>query len=296
MLKDGVKEIDLFTYDRDDFYRYVEVEGGIKVVGYTGNKFHVAIPETIHGKTVVAMGVENGKGKNETDKVIVKIPNTVHTIDPETTPCFQDAWYEEIVIEEDNPYWSLQDGYLYSKDLKTLHIAYGEAENDEIVIPEWVEHISAYAFYNFTMKSYSYSSTFTLTLPSNLKSIGDGAFLYARMKPIKIPASVEQIGTRIYSQYEISSESPYFMMKDDCVYSKDQKVLIQCLDSKCEQLTLSDEVEEILPYACAGLNKLSKVEFGKNIKRIGEKAFFDTKVKTLRFPASLEYLSSTAFS
>ena len=53
MIAKNVSAYELFTVDRSEEYRYVEVSGGIKVVGYSGLREYIEIPETIEGKKLL---------------------------------------------------------------------------------------------------------------------------------------------------------------------------------------------------------------------------------------------------
>ena len=57
MIAKGVEIRELFTIDRPEEYRYVEFEEGVKVIGYSGVRTYIEIPEMIDGKHVVAIGM-----------------------------------------------------------------------------------------------------------------------------------------------------------------------------------------------------------------------------------------------
>ena len=84
-----------------------------------------------------------------------------------------------------NNFYKSIDGNLYTKDGKTLiKYATGKKENS-FVIPDSVENISAYAFYECSLKQ--------IVLPEGLKTIKEYAFSYCDFTEIIIPSSVMYI-------------------------------------------------------------------------------------------------------
>ena len=74
-----------------------------------------------------------------------------------------------IVVDEDNPYFTVIDGVMFSKDMKTL-ISYPSSKQDkEYIIPEGILKIGKNAF-----NGNEYIER--VILPSSLKVIGDKAF------------------------------------------------------------------------------------------------------------------------
>ena len=80
-----------------------------------------------------------------------------------------DLMFEEIVVAEDNPYLTVVDGVLYTKDLSVL-LFYPQGKPDkEFVIPDHVTQIAMGAFYNcFNLES--------LYIPDSVERIGDNVF------------------------------------------------------------------------------------------------------------------------
>lgn len=257
-------ELDLFTYDREDEFRYVEVDGGIEVVAYEGAKKYIAIPECIHGKTVVGIGTcrEAYIGKKE---CVLKIPKTVRYIDAKSNPLGDRKWYEKFYLDPKNPFLEVEDGFLYSKDKKILYMCF--ENKNEIIIPDCVERIESMAFY--------YNVIF--------------------FAPVKLPKQIKYIGHSIANQYVFERGNRNYFIKDKCVYTADGKTLVQCFDRECKKLELADGVEEILPYACEKLSKLTQIVWNGKIKKIGDYAFKEAVIKTIRLPETLEQLSHCAF-
>ena len=279
----GYTEFDLFAIDREEEYRYVDVEGGVKVVGYTGEKEYIEIPEVLHGKPVIAIGF-SGEVYPKGKEVTLLVPNTVTYIDPRANTLFYGGWYKELFLKKENEHFLAQDNFLYSKDKKTLYFCFNR-KIKHLVISEEVEHIGDYAFSGQHFES--------ISLPSHLKSIGSHAFKKVNTT-IEVPESIEKIGDYIAKHYTLVGNNKCYKLVDGCVYSIDGKTLVQCVDSNRSQITIPDHVETIRPYAFSGI-KITKLDLGTGVKEIGEKAFDDAEIKTIRIPNQLVHLSDTAF-
>ena len=283
MIANNVSVYDLFTMDRVEEYRYVDVDGGIKIIGYSGLREYIEIPESIDGKTVVAIGCEDVVYPGARNFKLL-IPNTVHTIDPKTNPTYEYSWYGGIYLKPGNENLCIENNALYSSDKKTLLMDLSD-DDSEVVIPEGVESIGAYAFFKQRKN---------VKLPTTLKRIGDYAFGDTN-HIIKIPESVEWIGNYIAEKYELSENNKNYTVVDSCVYTMDKKVLVQCFDRRRNEIVIPDTVEIIRPYAFDGV-PVTKLDLGLGVLSIGEFAFASSEIKTIRIPDQLVELDEKAFN
>ena len=96
-----------FKPDSIENFKWEEYEDGIHIIDYCGYLFHVCIPETIHGKPVIALSGEYDS---------VYIPACVKYI---RNFVFQNFQYTDhkpdyiIEIDPANPYLRWENGYLY---------------------------------------------------------------------------------------------------------------------------------------------------------------------------------------
>ncbi len=75
--------------------------------------------------------------------------------------------FQEILVNDANPYYESHDGVLLSEDMKTL-LCYPSGRKGAYEVPEAVEHIAPYAFAGANISS--------VTVPDGVTSIGEGAF------------------------------------------------------------------------------------------------------------------------
>ena len=107
----------------------------------------------------------------------------------------------------------------------------------------------------------------TLTIPSNVKKIGYGAFSNLEgLKTVIIPGTVKEIGAYSFS------------------YNK-----------TLEKVIIGDGVEKIGEYAFDGVSKLKDVTLSNSLKEIGQRAFRGTVIEEINIPGSVENLNSQCF-
>lgn len=110
----------------------------------------------------------------------VTIPSTVNSL---YIDC---ATVEEIVVDEDNPYFCSQDGVVFNKD-KTELVCYPAAKGDtEYVVPDTVTRIKGYGF---SRTQY----TEKVVLPETLNYLAYRAFFCTNILELNIPAALTDI-------------------------------------------------------------------------------------------------------
>lgn len=126
----------------------------------------------------------------------------------------------------------------------------------DIVIPEGVEIIAAYALWNIQIKS--------LSLPSTLLHIRKAAFLRSGLSDVVIPEGVISIEDQAFANCGIRT------------------------------LKLPASLSSI-GYECFEDNSLDKVEIPEKISDVGESAFSRCSLKEIRIPRGIPCLKASAF-
>ena len=209
--KDGVK------YALYNGYAAVELVNDETIEEFT-------VPETINNVPVV--GIKWGAFRNCSNIKKLTLTKNVSVMD----------WYdaaeqtiEEISVTEDNETFTVEDGILYSKDMKTV-VAFPPSNSAaEIKISDKAEKIAPYAFiacHNLTKIEVSnnvkeigagaFAGCISLTdinIPDGIKVINAGTFAGTKaLKDIKIPGSVE------YMYYEAFKDSGAVAVEDGIHY------------------------------------------------------------------------------
>jgi hypothetical protein len=171
-------------------YEYDEELEGIKIITYIGlDQTEVTIPKKIDGKPVVCIG--NSSFKMCSDIKSLTIPDSVTTIEraafsncesletvniPSSVKNIEIQAFiycsslREFTVDDNNEYYSTQDGVLFNKD-KTLLVQYPIGKDgDSYKIPESVTSLGNSSFISSKLKS--------VAIPDTVTSIAVHTFTY----------------------------------------------------------------------------------------------------------------------
>ena len=231
-----------------------------------------------------------------------------------------------ITVDEENPYFMVDDGVLYSKDKREL--LYCPKNFSGIYrVAEEVKRIGKSAFRNCNQLT-------EIVLPEGLEVIGDTAFYgCTQLKQISLPKSVSQIGAYAYKGCPLQGTLDLMNIKDigegafegctgltsvvlpenllrieaslfqgctgltvvnipQCVTTIGTSAFASC--SRLQSVAIPDEVERIEDYAFKGCSNMKHLAIGNSVKKIGVEAFgVCRRVKSLSIPASVDSILSS---
>lgn len=169
----------------------------------------------------------------------------------------------------------------------------GQSEISKVVLPGTITYIGNYAFGDcWKLKTVVFAKKYKKL------TIGSGAFVGTAIKSIslpegtyelkeyalgpavniKIPASVKKIGTGVVNsgtkKVTISKKNKKFKMKDNMLYSYDEKTLFGVSGKVSNNVTISPKTTKIADMAFAW-SKVKKVTLNANISEISKGAFSD---------------------
>lgn len=197
-----------FTFDKmpgEDitlYAKWIEIQGtnglvysyngvSYEVTDYTGTDSEVVIPATYNGKPVTFINPLLFIYTSHVTKV--EIPYTIERIGP---AAFSGESLVELVIDGNNPYYTIIDGVVFSKDKTKLVTYLGGLDFDDYHVPEHVTFIDNYAF----MMAEKLTN---ITIPKSVTIIGSAAFAYCpNLNKIIIPDSVNIMGDIIFVESE----------------------------------------------------------------------------------------------
>ncbi len=151
----------------------------------------------------------------------------------------------------------------------------GKTYPDKFVIPTTIDGKTVTVIEKSAFSSLTSSE---VVLPSNLVELGDFAFTAGKnLKKVTIPATVKTWGSGVFTQASdlvitIASGNPYFVLKNNCVYSKDLTVLYDA-HLASGQVTLQSGLTTIRPYAFYYNNAATEIVVPSSVTTIGEGAF-----------------------
>lgn len=169
-----------------------------------------------------------------------------------------------------------------------------------------VEGIGDKAFYmNYGVKA--------ISLPSTLKTIGNGAFYSTDIKTLNIPNSVTSIGdecmagciylTEVHLPEGLTSLPGSIFQSCSALKTLELPANITSIPtwafdcSGLETIVIPDAVETIMEGAFSSCGSLVNVTFGKSVNTIESDAFsYCESLVSVDLPASLKVISSTAFA
>lgn len=231
-----------------------------------------------------------------------------------------------ITVDEENPYFMVDDGVLYSKDKREL--LYCPKNFSGIYrVAEEVKRIGKSAFRNCNQLT-------EIVLPEGLEVIGDTAFYgCTQLKQISLPKSVSQIGAYAYKGCPLQGTLDLMNIKDigegafegctgltsvvlpenllrieaslfqgctgltvvnipQCVTAIGTSAFASC--SRLQSVAIPDEVERIEDYAFKGCSNMKYLAIGNSVKKIGVEAFGECRrLKSLSIPASVDSILSS---
>ncbi|MDE6553880.1 MAG: leucine-rich repeat domain-containing protein, partial [Muribaculaceae bacterium] len=164
------------------------------------------------------------------------------------------------------------------------HLYIGGDEVTELVIPESVTSIGAYAFYNC-------SGLKSVVIGNSVKTIGKSAFYgCSGLTSVEIGNSVEWIGNQAF--YECSSLESVVI--GNSVETIGDKAFYNC--SSLTSLEIPNSVTTIDRYAFEKCRSLTSVVLGNSVEGIGDQAFAECRgLTSLVIPNSVKTIGKKAF-
>lgn len=251
------------------------------LTGYSGSETELAIPETIDGYTVTALGQALFAFKRGPEAIT--IPKTVTSYNNPYTFSFSQI-LKSVTVAEDNPVFSSAEGVLFNKDKTILEYYPIAREAQSYTVPEGVQTIANYAFEDALLVS--------VKLPSTLKSIGNYAFSHCvELTEIVIPEGTEKVGASAFRNCE-AMKSAY--IPDSAA---DLGVALFYSSAALESIRLPKGIQKIpnsMVYECVALKEFTIPD---TVTEIGMQAFHSCKaLEKITIPESVQTIGANAFS
>ena len=264
------------TFTSGDYEYALLDDGTIEITKYNGSADHLAIPATLDGKTVTAIG--DSAFYFCDSLTTVSIPDSVEQIG--VNPFAVCSALKKISISPEHPYFATIDDVLFRKADKAL-ISYPAGKNSSTYsIPQGIAAIGARAFF-------SCFSLTTVTIPDSVTAIGKSAFSFCdSLTTVSIPDSVTAIGDGVFS----SCDSLTTVTIPDSVTAIGDGAFSGC--SSLTTVSIPDSVTTIGNGAFSECDSLTTVTIPDSVTAIGYYAFDNCFNLTLTVPRNsyaLEY-------
>jgi hypothetical protein len=251
-----------------------------------------------NGVTTIGEGAFLGDNFGE-----VKLPESVTNVARKAFAYSTSLW--SINVDSLNQYYTSVDGVLFNKGLTELVQCPGSRAGF-YVIPEGVERIGDYAF------AYCYRLG-TITIPSTVTSVGDGAFVLSGLNSLTLPEGATSIGISAFDNCRSLSQAAI----PNTVTNIGQRAFAACFNLKgitiptslariedemfyasgLATVSIPTNVTSIGASAFGNCSSLTQVEIPNSVTNIGDEAFFNCgSLKDITIPASLGSIGQWVFN
>lgn len=240
-----------------------------QIYSYYGSEENVVIPSEMNGYTVT--GISRDAFSSNSSIKSIYIPATVNDIYSNSiTACIS---LESITVDENNQYYSSQDGVLFNKE-KSVLMTYPAGKTDvSYNVPDTVWKVEEYAF--------DYSQY---------------------LKNVTIPASVMWINysfnmAEALERFDVAGDNQNYSSIDGILFNKDKTQLLQCpRESKVVSFEIPHGVQTIDRNAFYYCKNLSDIGIPDTVTYISSYAFAHCyALKAVTVPASVDFIDPYAF-
>ena len=261
----------------------VEPSGGGSFISKKAYQGDVVIPGTIEyqGITYMVTGVQETTFNDSPNLTSVSIPSTVLSLG--TAPFMDCPSLAAIMVDEENPAFSVVDGLLYDHD-KSMLIACPATRTEDVTIDESVETICRSAFDWCSQVS-------RIVIPTAVKEVGPRAFYNCdKLTDIVLPDGITVLpdsmmfNCKSLVQFSFPASLTYIGYRS----------FYQC--DKIKRLELPSSLEEIGDQSFSLCTSITFVSLPSSLKKIGYRAFENcNQLGQLNIPSSVESIASQVF-
>ena len=142
-----------------------------------------------------------------------------------------------------------------------------------------------------------------VVVEDGITSIGVNAFSFMNFREIVLGKGVCEIGKMAFTtpnaalqSIVVSKENKAYQSDGRVLSTKDGKTFVcYATGNELEEITVSDGIEQILPYAFCGAQYLKKINLPDSLKTIGTMAFSLTGLTEVTIPKNVTELGDRAF-
>ena len=276
----------------DSGFTSIELPAGLKSLGAQAFRDCDSLEEIIFSSTVSELTFGADAFYNCSSLSTLTLPSTVKTLPSVFSGCTS---LTEVVVDEDNPYFTSEDGVLFDKNKTTILFYPARKSGYSYVLPESLTTIPDGIFKgNQNLE--------TITIGKNVSYIGVGAFQDAEeLEEIIFTEGDNGAATLEIGAYAFAN-SNYNSMRIE-LPSRTTKVGEYAFANQyLRSITLNEGLEEISDYMLYNAQYISAITIPASVTRIGKYAFYncgyqdDTMDVTFAAESQLETIDDNAFN
>ncbi len=224
---------------------------------------------------------------------ILNIPKSLESINISLIPLA----IENIVVDQNNANFYVENECLYSYDKKKLLLAF--TKNDTVILNQNVENIGEYSFMcapNIT----------SVTLPETILSIGEQAFSRCKkLETLYLGKNINSIdplfaynihNVHLIVDNENNNYSVETTENGDILYNKDKTTLISVIYQIQGTFNLANTVKVIGHYAFHCQDQMTSIILPEGLTEISYSFNYCNSLTEITIPSTVEKISGAAFS
>lgn len=268
-------------------YIIADYQEGVSVVKYNGSDSKLRIPEELDGKKVIKLGGYIDKEVLDSDTVYKYVsPLFKRDVIEITVPKFvkeiaygffysdyfdESRHLEKISVDDDNEFYSSNNGMLYDKKQKVLLCVPENHSQKDFLIPNGVETV--YDFYS--------QNTINLIIPSSVKKISSLTYDTYLQSDNNWYCSNYVVENNLVS-ITVTDDNPNYSSKDGVLYNKTKsELLIYPPQKRDDYFAVPYMVVKIAPNEADDFKYLVTISFGKKIKEINLHNYLESSIQSV---------------
>ncbi|MGC7185986.1 leucine-rich repeat protein [Metamycoplasma hominis] len=185
-----------------------------------------------------------------------------------------------ISINSNNKNFEIKDNFFIDKNNKKI-LSYLDKKTTKVTIPNNIKEIGQRAFSGC-------ENLKEVILNEGLEKIGNESFIGSLIELVYIPGSVKEIGDDAFSRCQ--------NLKEVILNEGLERIGNYAFENvNIKSITIPSSVKEIGDSAFSGCQNLKEVILNEGLERIGNDAFLNTNIKLVNIPNSIKILEDSAF-
>ena len=197
-------------------------------------------------------------------------------------------------VDAQNDTFTTIENVLYNKkDRELMFFPDGIAKNNNFEIPNGIESIGKYAFYD---ADEHYSKGLAIVFPNTLRHIKSYAFNKARLAEFTFPESLETIGGHAFEDATIVSEHDLVLRFPASVRELGREAFsnFDCTKN-IKEVDLQNTLITTIPVEAFYDADIKSILLPSGVESIGSSAFYHTFIEEINLPSSLTDIGDFAF-